>query len=174
MLNHISGLVFMLRLLEGGLVSILTVQIHLALALLAGIAWTVGGLILASSIRLAAPWQKGVVFRLGKFVGPQGAGPLLDHPRDRPGAHGQHAGAPRQRDRPGSASRASMRFAGDWTSRLALASMRCVVEWRITPAPRSLDDLRSLPTRPARLTHWRVRNVVDRERFPVCDQVRSL
>ena len=43
-------------------------------------------LIVASAIRLAAEWERAVVFRLGKFTRRQGAGAVPGHPADRPGA----------------------------------------------------------------------------------------
>jgi len=86
MVNHIAGLVFVLLLILGALVSLVAVQVHPALGMVVAIAWVVGDLILASAIQLAAQWQKGVVFRLGKFKDIRGPGlflivPVIDQVR---------------------------------------------------------------------------------------------
>jgi hypothetical protein len=60
--------------------------------------WVVGGVLLALGLaqapRVAQQWERAVVLRLGRFVGLQGPGPLLDRalrgqdrPRDRPAGH---------------------------------------------------------------------------------------
>ena len=75
MINYISGLVFtVLLLIGGGLVASIW-NTNPALAF--GIVWFLGDLIIASAIRLAAQWEKGVVFRLGKFSSIKGQGLFL-------------------------------------------------------------------------------------------------
>lgn len=86
MVNYISGLVFAVLLLLGGAIVIPLGSSHPGLALLVGITWLLGDLILASAIQLAAQWQKAVVFRLGKFQEIKGPGlfliiPLIDQVR---------------------------------------------------------------------------------------------
>ena len=60
--------------------------VHPVLAVIVGIVWLVADLILASAIKLAAQWQRAVVFRLGKFKDIKGPGlfliiPLIDQIR---------------------------------------------------------------------------------------------
>jgi regulator of protease activity HflC (stomatin/prohibitin superfamily) len=48
-----------------------------------GVLWFIGDLVVAQSIQLAAQWEKGVVFRLGRFNGTKGPGlffiiPIID------------------------------------------------------------------------------------------------
>ena len=83
MINYISGLVFtFLLLIGGGLVASIW-NTNPGLAFVVGIVWFLGDLTIASAIRLAAQWEKGVVFRLGKFSSIKGPGlfliiPLID------------------------------------------------------------------------------------------------
>lgn len=86
MVNYISGLVFVVLLLVGGALAVPIGRDNPGLAVLAGIAWVVADLILASAIRLAAQWERAVVFRLGKFHTTKGPGlflilPLIDQVR---------------------------------------------------------------------------------------------
>jgi regulator of protease activity HflC (stomatin/prohibitin superfamily) len=86
MVNHIAGLVFVLLLIVGAPVALLAAQVHPVLGVVVAVAWFLGDLILASAIQLAAQWQKGVVFRLGKFKDIRGPGlflivPVIDQVR---------------------------------------------------------------------------------------------
>lgn len=86
MVNYISGLVFVLLLLAGIVVVGVVAPMQPLLGVVVGIAWLLGDVILASSIQLAAQWQKAVVFRLGKFREIKGPGlfliiPLIDQIR---------------------------------------------------------------------------------------------
>ena len=86
MVNYISGLVFVVLLLVGGAVVVPIGRDNPGLAGLVAIAWLVVDLVLSSSIRLAAQWEKAVVFRLGKYHAVKGPGlflilPLIDQVR---------------------------------------------------------------------------------------------
>jgi len=86
MVNYISGLVFVVLLLVGGAVVVPIARTDPGLATLAAIVWLLADVILSSSIRLAAQWEKAVVFRLGKFHTVKGPGlfliiPLIDQVR---------------------------------------------------------------------------------------------
>jgi regulator of protease activity HflC (stomatin/prohibitin superfamily) len=86
MVNYISGLVFVVLLLVGAAIVVPMGQAQPGLAVLVGIVWFIADLILSSSIRLAAQWEKAVVFRLGKFKDIKGPGlfliiPLVDQLR---------------------------------------------------------------------------------------------
>lgn len=83
MINYISGLVFVVLLFVGGAVTAGIFQENPNLAILTGIIWLVLDFIISSGIQLAAQWEKGVVFRLGKFRCIKGPGlffiiPLID------------------------------------------------------------------------------------------------
>jgi regulator of protease activity HflC (stomatin/prohibitin superfamily) len=82
-INYISGLVFTLILIGGGVVSFTIGMASPALGVLAGIITLVADIIISSGIQLAAQWERGVVFRLGQFHGMKGPGlffiiPLVD------------------------------------------------------------------------------------------------
>lgn len=86
MVNYISGLAFVLLLLVGAAIAVPMGQVQPGPAVLLGIVWFLAALILASSIQLAAQWEKAVVFRLGKFKDVKGPGlfliiPLIDQVR---------------------------------------------------------------------------------------------
>jgi regulator of protease activity HflC (stomatin/prohibitin superfamily) len=87
MVNYISGLVFFVLFLIGLVVSALIGQgANPVLGVLFGVVWLVADVILSSAIRLAAQWEKAVVFRLGKFQSIKGPGlftiiPLIDQIR---------------------------------------------------------------------------------------------
>jgi regulator of protease activity HflC (stomatin/prohibitin superfamily) len=86
MINYISGLVFVLLLILGAIVIIPIAQADPGFAVLIGLLWVVGDVILSSSLRLAAQWELAVVFRLGKFSSVKGPGlfmiiPLVDQIR---------------------------------------------------------------------------------------------
>ncbi len=67
MINYISGLVFVVLLLLGGVATVLIGQQSVPMAFLFMLGWLFVDVVVSSSIRLAAQWEKAVVFRLGKF-----------------------------------------------------------------------------------------------------------
>jgi regulator of protease activity HflC (stomatin/prohibitin superfamily) len=86
MINYISGLVFVLLLLLGGATTIAIGQQNMGAASLFALAWLFLDMVVSSSIRLAAQWEKAVVFRLGKFHTMKGPGlfmiiPMIDQLR---------------------------------------------------------------------------------------------
>jgi len=86
MINYISGLVFVVLLLLGGVGTVAIGQHSVPLAFLFALGWLFVDVVIASSIRLAAQWEKAVVFRLGKFHTIKGPGlfmiiPLIDQLR---------------------------------------------------------------------------------------------
>jgi regulator of protease activity HflC (stomatin/prohibitin superfamily) len=86
MINYISGLAFVVLLLLGGVATIVIGQQSPALAFLFALGWLFLDVVIASAIRLAAQWEKAVVFRLGKFHTIKGPGlfmviPLIDQIR---------------------------------------------------------------------------------------------
>jgi regulator of protease activity HflC (stomatin/prohibitin superfamily) len=86
MVNHISGLVFVVVLLVGIAVVVPLAPAQPLVAVLLAPAWLLADAIFASAIQLAAQWQRGVVFRLGKYKDTRGPGlflviPLIDQVR---------------------------------------------------------------------------------------------
>ena len=77
MVNYISGLVFAVVLVLGLAIVAPFAAAHPVAAAIAGIAWFVADMVLASAIQLAAQWQRAVVFRLGKFKEIKGPGLFL-------------------------------------------------------------------------------------------------
>ncbi len=67
MVNYISALAFILVGLVGALLTGAIAQLNQPLAMAFGAAWLVFDIILASGIKMAAQWEKAVVFRLGRF-----------------------------------------------------------------------------------------------------------
>ncbi len=86
MINYISGLVFVVLLLLGGVGTVAVAQQSVPLAFLFALGWLFLDVVISSSICLAAQWEKAVVFRLGKFHTIKGPGlfmiiPLIDQLR---------------------------------------------------------------------------------------------
>ena len=86
MTNYISALVFWVLLVVGLLVCGPMYTADPLRASVIGVIWVFVDIITASGIKLAAQWEKGVVFRLGKFHGVKGPGlffiiPLIDEVR---------------------------------------------------------------------------------------------
>src|SRR3954453_2785140 len=86
MINYIGGLVFVVLLLLGGALAIGIGQQNVLWAILFGAGGIFVDIVVSSSIRLAAQWEKAVVFRLGKFHTIKGPGlfmviPLIDQIR---------------------------------------------------------------------------------------------
>jgi regulator of protease activity HflC (stomatin/prohibitin superfamily) len=86
MINYISNLVFFVLLILGALVCFALGQTSPGAAVLLALVWLFLDFMIASSIRLAAQWEKAVVFRLGQFHTIKGPGlytiiPLIDQVR---------------------------------------------------------------------------------------------
>jgi regulator of protease activity HflC (stomatin/prohibitin superfamily) len=83
MFNSISALIFVVLALLGGGVSYLLSSISEPLAVAVFVVWVVVSAIVSAAVRLAAQWERGVVFRLGKFKDMRGPGlfgviPVID------------------------------------------------------------------------------------------------
>jgi len=83
MINYISGLIFVVLLVIGGVVSFTLGSSSIVVGVIVGFFWLLGDIILSSGVQLAAQWEKGVVFRLGRFESIKGPGlffivPLVD------------------------------------------------------------------------------------------------
>jgi regulator of protease activity HflC (stomatin/prohibitin superfamily) len=83
MVNYISGLVFVVLAIVGVAITALIGQTHVPTAVGFAIVWAFLDVVTASAIRLAAQWERAVVFRLGKFHCMKGPGlfgifPLID------------------------------------------------------------------------------------------------
>lgn len=86
MVNYISGLVFLLLMLLGAAVTIPIWQTNPLLGFLVGSGWLMADAALSKSIRIAAQWERAVVFRLGRLHAVKGPGlflmlPLVDEAR---------------------------------------------------------------------------------------------
>ena len=87
MVNYISGLVFVVLAVIGvGVTGLIGSQFSIPVAIRFAIIWAFLDIVTASAIRLAAQWEKAVVFRLGKFHAMKGPGlfaifPLVDQVR---------------------------------------------------------------------------------------------
>ena len=87
MVNYISGLVFVILTLLGlAVCGGVGSTGNTGLAAIIGVIWLFLAITAASAIRLAAQWEKAVIFRLGKFHGMKGPGlfaivPLIDQLR---------------------------------------------------------------------------------------------
>ena len=85
-INYVSGIVFVVGLVITGVFCAPLLEARPGLAVLTGLAGLVIDSAVASSIRIAAQWERGVVFRLGRFLGVRGPGiyliiPLFDQVR---------------------------------------------------------------------------------------------
>jgi regulator of protease activity HflC (stomatin/prohibitin superfamily) len=74
MVNYISGLVFVVLLVVGIAITAAIGQVAPLMAFLFGVLWLLFDVVIASSIRLAAQWEKAVVFRLGMYHSIKGPG----------------------------------------------------------------------------------------------------
>ncbi|MGH7442954.1 MAG: SPFH domain-containing protein, partial [bacterium] len=77
MTNNLSMLVFIVLLIAGAAVSLAVGQAHPVGGVLVGLGWFVADIIVSNGVRLAAQWEIGVVFRLGRFLGTRGPGLFL-------------------------------------------------------------------------------------------------
>ncbi len=83
MVNYISALVFILLFVLGVGVTAAIAQAYPVIAVCVGLVWIFLDVVICSAIRLAAQWEKAVVFRLGKYHTMKGPGlfmvvPLID------------------------------------------------------------------------------------------------
>src|SRR5579872_2185067 len=86
MINYVSPLVFFILLVVGGAIAASIGSSNPPAGVLFMVAWVIADLIASSAIRLAAEWERAVVFRLGKFRQVKGPGlfaivPLIDQLR---------------------------------------------------------------------------------------------
>jgi regulator of protease activity HflC (stomatin/prohibitin superfamily) len=86
MVNYISGLVFAVLAVLGAAIAWLVGQSQVVVGVVFLVLWLLADVVFASAIRLAAQWEKAVVFRLGKFESVKGPGlflivPLIDQVR---------------------------------------------------------------------------------------------
>jgi regulator of protease activity HflC (stomatin/prohibitin superfamily) len=86
MVNYISGIVFVVLMIIGAAITVPVAQSSMITAVFFAPIWAFVSLVIASAIRLAAQWEKAVVFRLGKYRDTQGPGlfmviPLVDQVR---------------------------------------------------------------------------------------------
>ena len=83
MVNYVSLLIFFLLLIPGGAITLSLAAANSGLAGIVGFSWFVLDVIVASGVRLAAQWERGVVFRLGRYHNTRGPGlfvivPIVD------------------------------------------------------------------------------------------------
>jgi regulator of protease activity HflC (stomatin/prohibitin superfamily) len=86
MVNYISGLVFIVLVILGVLFTGAIAAAQPILAVAFGVLWLFLDVVVSSAIRLAAQWERAVVFRLGKYHSIKGPGlfmivPLIDQLR---------------------------------------------------------------------------------------------
>jgi regulator of protease activity HflC (stomatin/prohibitin superfamily) len=86
MVNYISILVFIIVGIVGAALTGAAAQVHPGVAVVFGFTWLVLDIIISSGIKMAAQWEKAVVFRMGKFSSIKGPGlffiiPLVDQAR---------------------------------------------------------------------------------------------
>jgi len=72
--NPISGLIFFSLLIVGGLLGVPIFMANQGLGAFLGMVWFFVSMIIASGVQMAAQWEKGVVFQLGKFSRISGPG----------------------------------------------------------------------------------------------------
>jgi regulator of protease activity HflC (stomatin/prohibitin superfamily) len=86
MVNYISILVFIIVGVVGAVLTGAVAQVHQVVAVAFGFTWFLLDVIVASGIKMAAQWEKAVVFRMGKYSSIKGPGlffiiPLVDQAR---------------------------------------------------------------------------------------------
>jgi regulator of protease activity HflC (stomatin/prohibitin superfamily) len=86
MTNYVSPLLFIALLIPGGLIAARIAMTNLRAGIVLIVVWAIADVVAASAIRLAAEWERAVVFRLGKFLQVKGPGlfvivPLIDQLR---------------------------------------------------------------------------------------------
>jgi regulator of protease activity HflC (stomatin/prohibitin superfamily) len=75
MTNYVSPLLFMALLIPGGLLAARIGMTNLPAGIVLMVVWAIADAVVASAIRLAAEWERAVVFRLGKFLQVKGPPP---------------------------------------------------------------------------------------------------
>ena len=86
MTNYVAPLLFIVLVLPGALIAFRLGASNPPVGVAVIAAWVVVDLVVASAVRLAAEWERGVIFRLGKFLQVKGPGlfaivPLIDQLR---------------------------------------------------------------------------------------------
>jgi regulator of protease activity HflC (stomatin/prohibitin superfamily) len=86
MFNAISLVVYLVLVVIGGGIAFLFGQSSVPIAAAFFVVWSLLSILVASAVRLAAQWERGVVFRLGKFKDMRGPGlfgviPVIDQVR---------------------------------------------------------------------------------------------
>jgi regulator of protease activity HflC (stomatin/prohibitin superfamily) len=74
MINYVSPLIFIVLLVIGALLAALIALGSVAASILFMIGWILADFAVASAVRIAAEWERAVVFRLGKFRAVKGPG----------------------------------------------------------------------------------------------------
>ncbi|HEV7225264.1 MAG TPA: SPFH domain-containing protein [Pirellulales bacterium] len=77
MTNYISSLVFAILILIGTAFALLIALANPIAAIAVAVAWSMVSLAVSASIKLAAQWEQGLVFRLGKYHSTRGPGPFF-------------------------------------------------------------------------------------------------
>jgi regulator of protease activity HflC (stomatin/prohibitin superfamily) len=77
MVNSVSALLFVVLLIVGGAICFPLMMVSPALGGFGFVAWVFLDFIICSGLKMAAQWEKGVVFRLGKFSALKGPGLFL-------------------------------------------------------------------------------------------------
>lgn len=86
MVNYVQGLIFTVLLLVGAAFVLPLASVNPGAGFLLGLVWFVADLVLSSAVRLAAQWERAVVFRLGRYHSMRGPGlflllPVIDQMR---------------------------------------------------------------------------------------------
>ncbi|MBU9889095.1 MAG: slipin family protein, partial [Candidatus Omnitrophica bacterium] len=72
--NPVAGLIFVVLLIAGFVVGTPIFMAHQGLGAFLGMFWVFASMVIASGVRMAAQWEKGVVFQLGKLSRVKGPG----------------------------------------------------------------------------------------------------
>ena len=75
--NTLSTLILVVLLMAGAAVSVAVAQTHPLAGFAVGASWFVVSLVVSNGVRLAAQWERGVVFRLGRYLDTRGPGLFL-------------------------------------------------------------------------------------------------
>lgn len=75
--NTLSTLILVVLLMAGAAVAVGVAQVHPLAGFAVGAFWFVGSLVVSNGVRLAAQWERGVVFRLGRYLDTRGPGLFL-------------------------------------------------------------------------------------------------
>jgi regulator of protease activity HflC (stomatin/prohibitin superfamily) len=77
MTNYLSMLIFVLLLLVGAALATIVGQNNPVAGTLLALGWLIADVIIANGVRMAAQWERAVVFRLGKYLETRGPGLFL-------------------------------------------------------------------------------------------------